>query len=179
MELKDLTESKLNGCLLPGYYVNEQAEFWTTRLIGINQYTPKTKEFVCYNGPLRRLKGTKHQRNKHYRLYRFCPSYSDILSEERFKNLHRSKTRHGKRGSTPRIGLQSHTVMMETFKPFEKNLPDDLVDEWPNLSPIVKRYIRSGMTVDHIDPDYTKDTFEHLSNLRWLSMSDNAIKGNK
>ena len=177
MELKDLTESKLNGCLLPGYYVNEQAEFWTTRSLGINQYTPKTKEFICYSGPLRRLKGTKL--NRHYLLYRFCLSYSDLLSEERFANLLRNKNRHGKRGYSPRIGLQSHTVMMETFKPFEKNLPDDLVDEWPNLSPIVKRYIRSGMTVDHIDPDYTKDTFEHLSNLRWMSMSDNSSKGNR
>jgi len=171
MELKDLTECKLNGHLLSGYYVNEQAEFWTTRTLGINQHTPKTKESVCYSGPLRRLKGTKH--NKKYRLYRLKLSYSDLLSEERFVNLHTGQ------GTTPIIGVQSHTIMMETFKPFEKNLPDNLVDEWPNLSDTVKRYIRSGMTVDHIDPDYTKDTFEHLSNLGWLSMSDNAIKGKK
>ncbi len=177
MELKDLTEIKFYGYLFPGYYVNEQAQYWTTRPQHTNQYTPKTKEFVCYGGPLRRLKGTKH--HGHYRLYRFQLSYSDILSEERFANLHRPKNRHGGRGSTPRIGLQSHTVMMETFKPFGENLPNDLVDEWPNLSPIVKRYIRSGMTVDHKDADYTKDTYEHLFNLGWETMSDNAIKGNK
>ena len=177
-ELKDLTEIQLNGYLLPGYYLNEQAELWTTRPLGINRFSPKTKEFFCYSGPLRKLKGTKHNRG-HYILYRLCLSYSDVLSEERFANLYKHISREGRRVGSHIIGLHSHTVMMETFKPFEKNLPDDLVDEWPNLSDTVKRYIRSGMTVDHIDNDHTKDTYEHLSNLRWMSMSDNSRKGNK
>ena len=35
------------------------------------------------------------------------------------------------------------------------------------------------MTVDHKDADYTKETFEHLFNLGWETMSENSIKGNK
>jgi len=173
----------INNNIITGYYVNEFGEVYTTRRMYMNQYTiakhkknGTLKEYCC-NAELRRVKGSVHM--KKYRLHEFPLIFTDLENMPRYKNLYKPKDRRcNKSNWGPRLGIQLHTLMMETFKPFEDNLPPDLVDEWDNLSDVVKRYIKNGMTVDHIDPDYTKDTFHHLSNLQWLTKSDNSRKGN-
>ena len=179
-----MKQIKINNHTLTGYYVTETGEVYTTRRMYMNQHTiakhkknGTLKEYCC-NAELRRIKGRVHM--KRYMLHEFPLIFTELEHLPRYKNLYKPKGKNcNKSNWGPRLGIQLHSLMMETFKPFEDNLPPDLVDEWDNLSDVIKRYIKNGMTVDHIDPDYTKDTFHHLSNLQWLTKSDNSRKGNR
>ncbi len=171
----DLFPAKYDNHILPGYYVNDRAELWTTRNYSHNQYSEQTLENVCFKGKLRQLPGTAHQQK--YILFRVKIKYSGLENLEKYKHLYSAKRKNGQRPFNPILGVQSHQLVMQTLKPFEENLPLDLVDEWPNLSATVRRYIKAGMTVDHRDPDPTKHDFHWLSNLEWETLSDNARKG--
>ena len=167
MKFNDLVEVKYDGCILPGYYLDkENVELWSTRKCHLNRFTNNSKENVCYGGDLRKVKGTKHK--KKYTIFGMRLLHSDLLLQEKYRNLYDNTLR-----------VQMHRLMMETFSPFETNLPKDLVNEWPKLSDVVKDYLRNGMTIDHIDPDHTKPTYNHISNLQWMTISDNSRKGDR
>ncbi len=149
------------GHIVPGYYINEQGELWSTRRAHLNKNSDLSVENVCYSGPLTKRKGTSAGKYILYRLRKLhTHRQDDIITLKHF-------------------GVQSHRALMETFKPLEDNLPEDLVDEWDNLSDVVKKYIKKSFVVDHIDSDNSKDTYHHLSNLQWLTLSDNSKKGNR
>jgi|TARA_B100000085_G_scaffold92643_1_gene83822 hypothetical protein len=158
MELKELV---YEGHLVPGYYINTNGELYSTRLSGVNQWNRHIKQIVCYGGNMKKLLGTKVGRGKKYTMYKIGKIYT-----------HREHiTNYGQ------FGILAHRAVMETFSPFEDNLPDDLIDEWPNLSTTVKRYIIEGWTVDHKED--LDENYDSLSNLQWMTRSDNASKGNR
>ncbi len=156
----DLKELVYEGHIIPGYYVNKQGELWSTRRAHLNKHSDLSMENVCYSGPLVRRKGTP---NGKYILYRVSKLHTHRQHDGQINSRH--------------FGVHSHRAVMETFRPFEDNLPKELINEWDSLSDVVKKYIKQGMSVDHIDPDSTKDTFHHISNLQWLTRSDNTKKG--
>lgn len=156
MELKELFYDEH---LWPGYYLNVEGVLFSTRGIGLNKHN-MTEEKLFYGGPMRKIKGTSCGK---YILYRLGKKYSHRNNEGRYKS----------------VGVCSHKALMETFKPLEKNLPEDLVDEWSHLSDVVKSYIKRGMQVDHKDTNTSKPTFHHLSNLRWIVAEDNSRKGQR
>jgi len=157
----NLKELVYEGHIVPGYYINKEGELFTTRRAGLNRFSDPSIENICYGGPMVKREGTKRG---NYILYRL----SKLHTHRQYDNI------------TQRyFGICSHRALMETFKPIEDNLPEDLVDEWDNLSDVVKKYIKKSFVVDHIDSDTNKDTYHHLSNLQWLTLSDNSKKGNR
>ena len=162
--MTELKELVYEGHLVPGYYINTNGELYSTRLGGTNRWNSHNKQLVCYGGEMKKKKGTFYGK---YTMYRIGT---------KFTHMHENTNRHKGHSSKYRRIL-AHIAVMETFSPFEDNLPDDLVDEWPNLSETVKKYIRDGMTVDHIED--LDEGFNSLSNLQWMTRSDNASKGNR
>ena len=156
VELKELI---YDGYLIPGYYINTNAELFSTRLIGANQWNKHDKQKVCYGGKMTKLLGTIT--GKKYILYKIGKIHT-----------YRENTT-----DYVQFGILAHRAVMETFSPFEDNLPDDLVSEWSNLSTNVKKYIINGWTVDHKED--LNEGFNSLSNLQWMTRSDNASKGSK
>jgi len=156
----NLKEIVLDGHIVPGYYLNKKGELYSTRLSNLNRYTINTKERVCYGAPMQKRTGTPSGK---YILYRLSKLFTHRENDYNCKNI---------------FGVQSHRALMETYKPLEQNLPEDLVDVWDSLPEIAKKYIKHSMQVDHIDPDSSKTTFHHLDNLQWLSIVENCKKGN-
>ena len=161
-ELKELI---YEGHLVPGYYINTNGELFSTRLAGTNRWNSHNKQLVCYGGEMQKKVGSVLRGR--YVQYRIGTKFSTLDQTTNRHKGHSSKYRR----------ILAHRAVMETFSPFEDNLPDDLVDEWPNLSETVKKYIRDGMTVDHIED--LDEGFNSLSNLQWMTRSDNASKGNR
>lgn len=157
----NLKELVYEGHIIPGYYINKQGELFSTRKAYLNQFGDLSMENVCYGGPLIKRKGTSAGKYILYRLRK-------LHTHRQYDNI-----------TLKHFGVQSHRALMETFKPLEDNLPEDLVDEWDNLSDVVKKYIKKSFVVDHIDSDRNKDTYHHLSNLQWLTLSDNSKKGDR
>ena len=158
-ELKELI---YEGNLIPGYYINKKGELYSTRPNGLNRYTINNREKVCYGGPMVKRMGTSVGK---YIMYRVGKLFTHRQFDDTITSTY--------------FGVQSHRAMMETFKPFEENLPEDLVDVWDSLPQVAKKYIKCSMQVDHIDPDSSKPTFHHLSNMQWLTTIDNNRKSNK
>tara|TARA_B100001059_G_scaffold233802_1_gene274719 strand:- start:195 stop:710 length:516 start_codon:yes stop_codon:yes gene_type:complete len=160
MEIKELV---LNGNVIPGYYIRNDGQLFSTRayMKGVNRFTSHDKNLVCYGSELREVKGTRYQKYTHY-----C--------------IGKKFTYRENDGGLDRKGFKvlAHRAVMETFSPFEDNLPDDLIDEWPKLSKIVKKYIKNGMTVDHINPNL-KEGFNSLFNLQWMTLSENSSKSDR
>ena len=142
--------------LVPGYYININGEMFSSRKPGINRFNSHDRDTVCYGGKLRKLPGTKYGK---YTVYRLSKKFT-----------------HKEDSVIRQFGVLAHRAVMETFNPFENNLPEDLCDEWKNLSQIVKRYIIDGWTIDH--KENLNENFNHLANLQWLSKRHNASKGN-
>ena len=157
MELK-LEEFVYEGHLIPGFYINTKAELFSTRATSANRWTSHNKQFVCYGAPIRKLSGTKVGR---YTMFSIGKKFTYRENEPGHR----------------KFGVLAHRAVMETFSPFEENLPDDLVDEWENLSETTKRHIKNGWTVDHKED--LDEGFNSLSNLQWMTRSDNASKGDK
>ena len=157
--MAELKELIYDGYLIPGYYINTNGELFSTRLAGTNQHNKHDKQKVCYGRKMTKLLGTKNQ--KKYILYRIgkIHTYRENATDY------------------VQFGILAHRAVMETFSPFEDNLPDDLVNEWSNLSTNVKKYIIDGWTVDHKED--LNEGFNSLSNLQWMTRSDNASKGSK
>ena len=155
MELKELV---YEGHLIPGYYINTKGELFSTRAICVNRWNSHNKRIVCYGGEMRKLSGTLVGK---YTMYRIGKKFTYRENELRYD----------------KFSVLAHRAVMETFSPFEDNLPNDLVDEWKNLSNTVKRYIVNGWTIDHIED--LDEGFNSLSNLQWMTRSNNSSKGDK
>ena len=155
MELKELI---YEGNLIAGYYLNTNGEMFTTRFIGTNRFTSKSKQFICYGNDMRKLLGSKYGKYTMYRLSKKFTYKENLVNDNSF-------------------GVFSHRAVMETFNPFDKNLPEDLINEWENLSTNVRRYIIDGWTVDHKED--LIEGFDNLSNLQWMDRRSNSIKGNR
>ena len=126
-----MKQIKIDNYALTGYYVNEFGEVYTTRRMYMNQYTiakhkknGTLKEYTL-NAELRRVKGRVHM--KRYMLHEFPLIFTELEHLPRYKNLYRPKGKNcNKSNWGPRLGIQLHSLMMETFKPFEDNLPPGL-----------------------------------------------------
>ena len=168
MELKgldfeqfDIKELIYHGHLIPGYYIRStDGQLFSTRSTkGINRYTSHNKELVCYGDEIRPVKGWKDGK---YTLYRIGKKFT-------YREKYPIKRSY--------FTILAHRAVMETFSPFENNLPNDLTNEWINLSSNVKKYIIDGMTIDH--KESLDENFNGLSNLQWMSRSENAMKSDK
>ena len=156
----EIEELVYEGHTCPGYYVNTQGELFSTRKAHLNRFGDLSLENVCYGSPMVKRTGSKQGK---YILYRIGKIHTHRQYDGGYKDF----------------GVQSHRALMETFKPFEENLPEELVDIWDSIPQIAKKYIKFSMQVDHIDPDNSKPTFHHLDNLQWLSGYENRKKGNR
>ena len=155
----EFAELIYEGHLIPGYYINTDGKMFSTRNNkGLNRWYPNNKQLVCYGGKMRKLSGTKCGKYTLYRLGTKFTYKENLVSESKF-------------------GVLAHRAVMETFNPFEDNLPEDLIEEWSNLSSIVRRYIINGWTIDHKED--LNDSSDSLSNLQWMTRNENAAKGNR
>ena len=154
MELKELI---YEGMLVPGYYINTNGEMFSSRSCKINRFNSNNRDLVCYGGKFRKLQGTKYGK---YTMYRLGKKFT-----------------HRENLVTRQFGVLAHRAVMETFNPFENNLPKELISEWNNLSLVVKRYIIDSWTVDH--KKNLNEGFDNLSNLQWMKKSYNSAKGNR
>jgi len=165
--MKDLKEVIYKGHVMPGYYINECSELFTTRVsgtMGINQHTRNRLSLHahCYAQPLRQITGVKYKTGKI--LYRLKTRYT-----------------HYEQYNIPgnEVGIHAHRLVMETYNPFYNNIPTDLQPYWDSLPSIVQEYIYNGMTVDHINPDKSRPDYNYLSNLQWLTHRENIGKSDK
>ena len=159
--MTELKELVYEGNLVPGYYINTNGELFSKRSSGVNQWNRHIKQIVCYGSNMKKLSGTKVGRGKKYTMYKIGKIYTH---REHITNY-------------AQFGILAHRAVMETFSPFEDNLPDDLINEWSNLSTTVKKYIIDGWTVDHKED--LDENYDSLSNLQWMTRSNNASKGNR
>lgn len=180
----DLVPVMVDNIEIPGYFINPSGDLYSTRKANLNRYSRLDKQTVCYSGELKQIFGTGSK----YTLYRIKIKFSGLENTPKYRDISSAKSSGSKkralglRPDNPRLGIQAHTLVMETFKPFELHLPPDLEPFWGILedrlgkeySDTTKRYMKEAMTVDHDDGNGMNN---HVSNLEYMTMGDNARKG--
>lgn len=142
---------------VPSYFLNMEGGLWSDKR---NRFLTPSYEVVRY------ADGTVVKTAVKYNLS--IPS--DFYEDYNYSKNGKEKSQH-KDIPWEIMTIRVHRAMMETWKPFDENPPEDLKDEWDSLSDKVKYYIEGGMVVDHWDDNPLNN---HIDNLRWCTSLENS-----